>query len=125
MMQVRVTVVDGASGDADDLLDWLRKDPAGAEAQPFLTGGSPEQMGVGETIQAAFDTAVALGGFVVAAATWLDARRERGAQQGRRLIIERDGAKKTVTVEGATPEQVEQALKALLDSDEDPEAEGR
>ncbi|WP_159106982.1 effector-associated constant component EACC1 [Streptomyces coelicoflavus] len=123
-MRVRVTVEGGESGDADDLLNWLRKDPAGAEARPLLTGGSPDQMGAGETIQAAFDTALATGGFVIAAATWLEARRERGTER-RRLRIERDGNRKVVTVDGADSEQIEEALRALLDSDENPEGRGQ
>ena len=125
-MRLQVTLEGGAPGDADDLLSWLLKDPAGAQARPSLTGGSPEQMGTGETIQAYVDTAIALSGFVVAAATWLEARRERGAER-RRLRIERDGNRTVTTVSDASPEQIEQVQRVLLESesDGDSEPEGR
>lgn len=121
-MQVLVTVVDGNPGDADDLLSWLRKDPAGAQAQPSLTGGSAEQMGAGEVVQGSIDTALALGGFLLAAGTWLDARRDRAVER-RQLRIERNGNSKAVTIDGASPEQIERALRELLDSGEGDEGE--
>ncbi|MFG3496409.1 hypothetical protein [Streptomyces sp. NPDC047928] len=83
-----------------------------------LTGGSPEQMGGGEFILAVVNTAIALGGFLVTSATWLDARRDRAAE-GRRLHIERSGSRRAVTIDGAGPEQIERALRELLRPDED------
>ncbi|MFE7760925.1 hypothetical protein [Streptomyces sp. NPDC057438] len=124
-MRVRVTVEGGTPGDADDLLSWLLKDPDGAKTQPSLTGGSPDQMGTGETVLAVVNTAIALGGFVITAATWLDARKERRAERRRRLRIEREGTRRVVTLEDADPERIEEALRALLATDGDSEPEGQ
>ncbi|MFI8891303.1 effector-associated constant component EACC1 [Streptomyces paradoxus] len=122
-MQVQVAVVNGAPGDAEDLLRWLRTDPTGSRTEPRLTGGDAEQMGAGELILAGIATTVALGDFLLVAATWLDARRGR-VTQGRRLRIERLGDRMSVTLDGASEEEVERALRELLRTDERTEDEG-
>jgi hypothetical protein len=121
-MQVRVAVVNGAPGDAEDLLRWLQTDPAGSRTEPSLTGGDAEQMGTGEIILAGIATTVALADFLLVASTWLDARRGR-ATPGRRLSIERLGDRMSITIDGASEEEVERALRELLRADERTEGE--
>ncbi|ARF53871.1 effector-associated constant component EACC1 [Streptomyces gilvosporeus] len=126
-MQVDIAVDAQADGESDDrsltsLYRWLGRDPEvvrHAQVSLVPRQAQPGDMGDAfEVINAVVANAIALGGLVVACATW---RGSRSAAPPVR--IERDGV--TITVEDGSPESVHRIVAALARGDQDgDEADG-
>ncbi|WP_051827480.1 effector-associated constant component EACC1 [Streptomyces bicolor] len=108
-MRLGITVLDDDGGHLRALQRWLLRDPDSAGATLTLRGrnATPGAMGPGlDLIDVVLSNVVALGGLLVAVATWRQSRANAP-----RVLVEREGV--TVTVSGTDAEQIERLVRQL------------